>query len=290
MKNLVVLTLALLFSIPVFLFGKTASPLTGNDSKYTNTSFADTVGPVNSIALLGVYHFENPNLDAFNVKSDNVMSPKRQKEIQQLVEELAKFKPTQIDLEFDAAKSDADERYQRYLKGEYELGPGEGEQIGFRLAKLLGHAHIYGVDVKGINVDFNPGDLGNEFGSLLQQLGKEGNKVITQINEWVKHNSIGVALAKMNAPEIDLLNIDLYYRYLLPVGKGDKYPGPEAVTRWYQRNLLIFHNIMRILNREKENKVLVIFGQGHTAMLNQFLQYSTLFIKEDIRKYLPAKD
>lgn len=284
MKIITSLFLILLFSIAISLSGKAMFA-----AKAVNGKYDDTARPVNSIALLGVYHFENPNLDAFNVKSDNVLSPNRQKEIQELVEGLSKYKPTHIALEFDASKTDADEKYQRYLKGEYVLGPGEGEQIGFRLAKLLGHAHIYPADVRNINVDFDPGELANEFGPLLQQLGKEGNKVVTQINNWVKNNSIGGVLAKMNTPEADLLNIDLYYKYLLPVGKGDKYPGGEAVTRWYKRNLFIFHNIMRILNVGKENRVLVIFGQGHTAMLNQFLRYSALFKKEDIRKYLPAR-
>ena len=278
----------LLFGISIF--GKTVSALPVHNEIYTDTSFTDTAKIKNSITLLGVYHFENPNLDAFNVKSDNVMSPKRQREIQQLVEELAKFKPTQIDLEFDVAKSDADKRYQRYLKGEYELGPGEGEQIGFRLAKLLGHPHIYPVDERNIELDFDPGDLAKDFGPLLEELGKAGNAAVSMINDWVKNNAIGVALSKMNAPEIDRLNVDLYYRYLLPVGRGDKNPGPEGVARWYKRNLYILHHIISLLKEGEENRVLVIFGQGHTAMLNQFLQYTTLFKKEDIRQYLPKAD
>ena len=85
------------------------------------------------------------------------------------------------------------------------------------------------------------------------------------------------------------LNVGLYYKYLLPIGKGDTQPGLEAVTRWYKRNLFILHNIMKLTQNKSGNRVLVIFGQGHSAMLKQFLQYSDEFELVDIRQFLPKK-
>jgi hypothetical protein len=241
----------------------------------------------NSIALLGTYHFDNPNQDQFNIKSDNVLSPRRQKEIEQLVTLLVKYKPTHIALEFNAADSALDKKYQRYLKGEYTLDASEREQIGFRLAKMLGHKCIYSVDAPDIQLDFNPGELANEYGPLLEQLGKTGNGVVNEINQWLTKYTIGEVLAKMNSLEFDKLNVGLYYKYLLPIGKGNNQPGLEAVTRWYKRNLLILHHIMKLTENKSSNRVLVIFGQGHTAMLKQFLEYSDEFTVEDIQKYLP---
>lgn len=242
------------------------------------------------IALLGVYHFSNPNLDQFNVKSDNVLSEKRQKELEALVKELARFKPTHIALEFNKNDSALDKRYQEYLKGKYQLGPGESEQIGFRLARMLGHQHIYPVDEPSIQLDFNPGELAAEFSPLLQQLSEYGNKVIGQINKWVQEKSIGGVLSQLNTPELDKLNIDLYYRFLLPIGKGNTQPGLEGVTSWYKRNLFILKHIKELIDIDKpETRVLVIFGQGHTAMLKQFLQYSTEFDLVDIQQFLPKE-
>lgn len=244
----------------------------------------------NSIALLGMYHFDNPNQDNFNINSDNVLLNKRQVEIEALVNILAKYKPTHIALEFNAADSTLDLKYQQYLKGNYTLGASEREQLGFRLAKISGHRHIYPVDAPDIRLDFDPGELAVDYGPLLGQLSKTGNSVVTGINEWLNKYTIGQVLANMNTPQFDQLNINLYYQYLLPIGKGNIQPGLEAVSRWYKRNLFILHHIMKLTENKTGNRVLVIFGQGHTAMLNQFLQYSDVFVQEDIRKYLPTAD
>jgi hypothetical protein len=216
------------------------------------------------------------------------LSDKRQKEIQQLVTMLAEYRPTHIALEFNASDSALDLKYQRYLKGDYTLDASEREQIGFRLAKTLGHPHIYAVDAPDIQLNFNPGELANEYMPLLEELSKTGNGVIKEINQWLTQYTIGEVLAKMNRPQFDLLNVNIYYKYLLPIGKGNNQPGLEAVTRWHKRNLFIFHNIMKLTENNRDNRVLVIFGQGHTAMLNQFLQYSDVFSREDINNYLPA--
>lgn len=242
------------------------------------------------IALLGMYHFDNPNQDQFNVKSDSIFSIKRQKELDALVKQLAKFKPTHIAVEFNKNDSILDEHYQAYLTGKYQLGPSEREQIGFRLARLLGHPHIYPVDEPSIQLNFNPGELAAEYSSLLNELTKTGNRVVGDINQWVAQNSIGAVLSQLNAPEMDKLNVDLYYHYLLPIGKGNTQPGLEAVTNWYKRNLFIFKHIKELTSvNATEKKILVIFGQGHTAMLKQFLQFSTEFEQVDIQQFLQKK-
>jgi Family of unknown function (DUF5694) len=241
------------------------------------------------IALLGMYHFDNPNQDQFNINSDNVLSDKRQKEIAQLANMLAKYKPTLIALEFNAADSAPDVKYQQYLKGGYTLGASETEQIGFRLAKMLGHQHIYAVDAPAIQLDFEPGPLATAYGHLLEGLGQTGNTVVGEINQWLNKFSIGQVLVKMNTPQFDKLNVGLYYKYLLPIGKDTTQPGLEAVTRWYKRNLFILHNIMKLTQNKSGNRVLVIFGQGHTAMLKQFLQYSDEFGLVDIQQFLPKQ-
>ena len=243
------------------------------------------------IALLGTYHFDNPNQDQFNVASDNILSEKRQKELDVLAAQLATFKPTHIALEFNKNDSALDKRYQDYLNGKYQLAASEREQIGFRLARMLGHQHIYSVDEPSIQLNFEPSnELEAEFSPLLQELTETGNKVIGQINKWVQEKSVGAVLSELNSDELDKMNIDLYYRFLLPIGKGNVQPGVEGVTSWYKRNLFILKNIKDLITADKsEKKVLVIFGQGHTAMLKQFMQYSSEFEIIDIQQYLPKE-
>ena len=55
-----------------------------------------------TIMILGSGHLANPGMhDAFNFKTDDVLAPKRQREIEQLVEQLKAFKPTKIAIEID---------------------------------------------------------------------------------------------------------------------------------------------------------------------------------------------
>jgi hypothetical protein len=267
----------------VICFFVLSASVTAQDSLKQKTAETKT-----AIALLGVYHFSNPNQDQFNVKSDNVLTEKRQKELDTLANDLARFKPTHIALEFDRNDREADEHYQKYLKDEYKLGADEREQIGFRLARLLGHQHIYPVDESSLKLDFEPGELAADFSDLLQQLSETGNRIIGDINNWVANKSIGAVLSQLNSAGMDKINIDLYYRYLLPIGKGSQQPGVDAAARWYKRNLYILHHIKEIVSADKcGKKILVIFGQGHTAMLKQFLQYSSEFELAVIQEYLP---
>ncbi len=75
-----------------------------------------------TIMILGCTHLANPGLDAFNIKMDNVLSPKRQSEIEQLVTQLKGFCPTKISLELDEKHDiEIQENYQGYLNGTYEL-------------------------------------------------------------------------------------------------------------------------------------------------------------------------
>src|SRR5207247_312395 len=53
------------------------------------------------VLVLGVYHMANPGHDIFNMQADDVLAPKRQAEIAQVIAALKKFNPTKIALEAD---------------------------------------------------------------------------------------------------------------------------------------------------------------------------------------------
>ena len=100
-----------------------------------------------TIMILGSWHFTSSGMDAINERTDDVLASKRQREIEQLVEQLKEFKPTKIAVEVDPSRCDTENKnYQGYLNGTYALGPYEGDQIGYRLAKEFGHSQVYCVD------------------------------------------------------------------------------------------------------------------------------------------------
>src|SRR6266576_5010052 len=101
------------------------------------------------ILVLGTYHMANPGHDIHNLQADDVLSPKRQQEITQLIEVRTRFHPTKIAIESDVSGQRATQQYADYLAGKYTLSRNEIDQIGYRLAKELGHRAIYPVDVDG---------------------------------------------------------------------------------------------------------------------------------------------
>ena len=85
-----------------------------------------------TIMILGSGHLANPGMDAFNTKMDDVLAPKRQREIEQLVRQLKAFRPTKIAIEADErfdAKINAN--YRGYLEGTYQLKRGKATRLGF---------------------------------------------------------------------------------------------------------------------------------------------------------------
>lgn len=100
------------------------------------------------VMVLGVFHFHNPGLDGYKPKHPfDIFENKRQGELAVLLEQIAKYKPTKILVEWNRIKDDsvANDRYQKYLKGTYSIDDKSNEvyQIGFKLAKKLGHERIY---------------------------------------------------------------------------------------------------------------------------------------------------
>ena len=94
------------------------------------------------VLTLGTFHFNFPNLDVVKIdESDqiDVLDPRHQAEIEEIVDRLAKFKPTIIAIELSTHYQSAiDSLYNNYLAGKHDLNRGETQQIGFRLGKKLG--------------------------------------------------------------------------------------------------------------------------------------------------------
>lgn len=99
------------------------------------------------VLVLGVFHMANPGRDMFNLQMDDVLAPKRRKELGELAETLKKFQPTKIAMESPVGGEKIRKQYDDYLAGNYSLTRNESDQIGFRLAKELGHKQVYGIDI-----------------------------------------------------------------------------------------------------------------------------------------------
>lgn len=227
-------------------------------------SFMSTSNSKPHVMILGTYHMANPGLDIANVKADDVTTPKRQKEIADVVSELAKFKPTKIVLEAPLNDEAIQSNYHNYLNGSYELKKNERDQLGFRLAKQLGHSNVYPVDVQG---DF-PFDAVQKFAQShnrqkeMEQAMGEMMKEVDKINGWLKSGTILQTLKHMNSAS-EIANGQALYMKLANFSAKDDYAGPDLLAAWYQRNIRIWSNIRSLITSPDE-RVLVIYGAGHS--------------------------
>lgn len=243
------------------------------------------------VLLLGTYHFANPGKDRFNVKADDVLVPKRQKEIEELVERLNEFKPTKVAVEAVYEDRATIENFQKFLKGESKLTQNETQQLGFQLAKLAGNSRIFPIDV---HLGMDDSKLGPLIGkdpklqAKMAGLDKFGKAAIAQIADWLEKGTIGETLYQMNRPEALAQAQVPYLGILAPIAVGDNYAGADMVADWYKRNLRIWANLNRIA--EPGDRIVVVYGQGHIPILRDFVIESPDFCAEDPLPFLRAPD
>ena len=217
--------------------------------------------PRPEILVLGVYHMANPGRDVYNLQADDVLSPKRQQEIAELAAVLKRFRPTKIAVESNYGEDAVPKRYAEYLAGTHELTRNEREQIGFRVAKELGHTAIYGADADG---DFPLPHVFNYAKATGQSAKLDAH--MAEVGEAVK-----------------ALDQYLTARY----GEPGDYAGPDLLAEWYRRNVRIYNNVARLVT-SPEDRILVIFGSGHLGWLRQeFAADPTLRLRK-LEEFAPA--
>lgn len=226
--------------------------------------------PVAEVLVLGTYHMGNPGRDIFNMEADDVLAPKRQAEIRELLDVLIRFRPTKIAIEADSS-SPKIEQYQEHLAGKYELGRDERDQIGFRLGKDLNLPKIYGIDADGDFPFLAVQDYAKAHGreKELKSLMAQAGKAVEEENEFLKSHTVLQMLLRMNSGEAVRQGL-AGYALFAHFGEEYNYPGVRLLTEWYQRNMRIHTHLLNIL--EPGDRMLVIFGAGHLGLLRQAVE------------------
>jgi len=220
------------------------------------------------VLVLGVYHMANPGRDVFNMQADDVLLPKRQAEIAQLLNVLKEFQPTKIAIEADMyGKRPHD--YSDYLAGKYTLSRNEIDQIGYRLAKELGHKKIYPVDADGefpyqrfMNYAKASG-RSKEVEALVTDIGA----MVKAQGEYLATHTVLETLLYMNADSKVAQDVGFYYRQA-HFGEPGDWAGADLVADWFRRNVRIYSNIVGLVDSPNE-RVLVVYGAGHLGWLQQ---------------------
>lgn len=227
--------------------------------------------PRPQVMILGSYHMANPGKDYANLRADDVLAAGRQAEIAAVVDNLARFCPTHIAVETDALLQDTiDRTFSAYRRGDRELLPNEREQIGFRLARELGHPRVYAVDHPSsldIGGLFAWGSA-NGFGALISSVQADIADYMALLQARLATATVAEILLELNSPAADKMHE--HYLTMATIGAGQDQPGAAMCAAWYARNLHIFASVAQ-LPETATDRVLVVFGSGHGPLLRRFV-------------------
>ncbi len=245
--------------------------------------------PEAKILVLGTFHFKDAGLDGYKPQFDvDIQSPERQKQLLEVLQRLAAFDPTRIAVEAKPERQAMlDERYRSYRAGDFELPSNEIYQLGFRLAKQLGHEGVWAVDAEARHFDdwLDASEWAQKNGQAdrldpmwdlhYQALYRYGDERKTQ-------QSLRETFLEMNTERRLLQGHGHYLVGAFEVGsaegpENERYPGVDSTTAWYNRNLRIFANLQRLAERDAERaaeRILLIIGAGHVPIIRHAIQSS----------------
>lgn len=228
-------------------------------------------GPKPQILILGSPHFGATD-DYAGGSGIDILEAGRQEEVEEIVRLLAAFRPTKIAVEVPVAMDSAYRaRYEAYRDGKTELRRSETEQIGFRLARRLGHPQVHAIDTK----------LDEDLRGVMQWAAANGDTAfLSGVQAFVAKiqaesaadakRPLREVLRRANTAEYDSLHWG--YLRMARVGTPADPIGASVVADRYERNLRIFANLARIA--EPGDRVLVIYGASHGKLLRDFIRES----------------
>jgi hypothetical protein len=227
----------------------------------------------------------NPGLDEVNTLADDVLTQKRQREIDNLCEQLVRFQPTKIAIEAPYHDSYWPDQYRKYVAGQRKLGRNEIEQIGFRLAKRMNLPTVYGIDFLMYANGLTPSEMEqrDERGSTEPHHVQPSQA--SSEEQLLRQSTVAQYLAHLNSASEIQKNHEGYMLSLLPTDEAAIYRKADLVANWYKRNLRIFANINRITEPGKD-RILVIIGAGHLKLLKEFAADAPYFDEVDAESFL----
>jgi len=239
--------------------------------------------PAVTVMVIGTFHWSNPNKDVHDVHVDDVLAPKRQREIAAIAESLSRFHPTVVAVEWPADR--VTERYDSYVKGTLKPSHNEVVQLGFRLAKM-NNVSVHGIDADG-DFPFEAVQIYARAHDQDQILKHADDGIVGEVKreqDILDAESISAALRWINDPSREDAG-NAFYRELMKVGGGGDQPGADLFAAWTKRNAIICASLLQLA--KPGDRIIAIFGYGHETMLRQCVRETPGFHLVEANDHLP---
>lgn len=240
----------------------------------------------NKILTIGTFHFHLVK-SQFGVDFD-INSKENQKQLTEIVEQIEKYKPTKIFVEWEYSKQyELDELYNLYLKDKnFELikqkygknetmyFESEVQQLAFKLADKLDHKKLFAFDyilnepndtIMIAIQKANQTDLMNEIQSDFGEYGQ------TLISKFQQEKSIKNLLLFLNSKDLEYKLNSGYISLFNKVGGKEDFSGAYFVSERFRRNLYMYSLIQKQIEKTNE-RILVIVGSQHSAGFKDFIR------------------
>lgn len=237
-----------------------------------------------SVLLVGSFHFAYYGADSHVTKEEdqvNVLLPDRQKEVEDLVDYIARFKPNKIVVEGGRNSGYIIRRYEEYLEDPKSLRANEIDQIAFRLMKQFDLDTLYGCDAGSLARDFGNHKDSTVFNTFMDSIWREeiyeDDALNARYYEYYD-NEDKLALEHSLLEYFKHMNTDKalnrgFGHYIIGGFKGGEFEGADGLAiHWYNRNLRILRNIQNVT--EEGDRIMVLFGAGHMTILKNLFECS----------------
>ncbi|WP_417593454.1 DUF5694 domain-containing protein [Parasphingorhabdus sp.] len=248
---------------------------------------ADDVREPVRVMILGVYHFANPGADLNNAEADDVLAPRRQKELAVLAESLKTFAPTVVAVEAAAKPPYADAGFGNFKPEDLTKTRNETVQIGYRVAHVADIDRVYAIDERSSEgePDYFPYDRVHEQAKEMGDVERfeamsDYGSLIAEFEEQQKSQSVPELLNFWNSGRFP----DHFYWKVMTIGEGEKQTGAELAAYWFMRNAKIFNKLVQVT--EPGDRVIVVYGSGHGAWLREIVERTPGYVLEPVMPYL----
>ncbi|SDQ07250.1 DUF5694 domain-containing protein [Flagellimonas zhangzhouensis] len=232
------------------------------------------------VLVVGTFHFDFPGLDQLKTTDENkidVLKEPKKSELEELVAYIKKFKPTKIAIEAQP-KWNTMEKYEAYKNGEHRDNRDERYQLGMRIAMEMGLDSVYGIDTWALSDDLYKKDsiylkslVGEVNWDMEDPYWKYAEAYFEHRDKMMKQVHLLDYFKSMNSREAHNANFGLYLTGAFSTGGMQ---GADNLSIWwYNRNARIFSKLVQI-TESPEERILVVFGNGHAAILRQLLEAS----------------
>ena len=234
------------------------------------------------VLLIGTSHWNNFQQRGTDIAQSNeidILSDDYQSQLIALSERISAFNPSKIFVERTTAyQPKLDSLYKLYRDSNWgDDKRNEIYQLGFRVADMLNHNQVFGIDYRETSFNYS------EAMEAMQKAGQQN--LISKTQESIKkHEDTYNEIVKSKMPLKDILkflneeeqrkeNLGWYYNIVNGGGNLDDFSGSFLASEWIRRNLHTYALIQKYVE-DKDERIMILMGAGHTAVLHDFISYN----------------